>query len=103
MDNYPVYKFNLEITGDIASSDGALPIYDDCGLVIGGFTVQTGDMIVGFVAGHGHPMAIEIATEAPVWFHPRQGPNGLIAYAIVTFKPMGLPNYRINPVQEKAP
>lgn len=102
-DNYSVYKFNLEISGDVAASEGALPIYDDNGLLIGGFTVQTGDLIVGFIAGQGYPLALEVSTGAPIWFHPCQGADGLVSYAIVTLKSKSVASYKINPEQEERP
>ena len=101
--NYPVYKFTVEITGDVATSEGALPIWDDCRKLVGSFTVLSGDIIIGFLGGQEHPLAIEISIGQPIWIRPRQGVDGLIYDAIISAQEEGLGWYEIYSQQEEAP
>ena len=101
--NYPVYRFTVEITGDVATTEGALPIWDDVRKPVGSFTVLSGDMIIGFLGGQEHPLALEISTGQPIWIRPRQGADGLIYDAIISAVDEGLGWYQIYPEQEEAP
>jgi len=78
-----IFRFEVQVLGDMPSFE-TFPIFDDYGTLIGGFTRRQGDLVKGFIAGTGYPMALLVSTEQSFYFTPRVEGDGMIAYAIVS-------------------
>lgn len=90
------YKFKANIEGDICSGE-SYPIYNDgYTALIGGFTLNKGDQVLGFVSGTGHPAAIFVSTGDNFYFTPREDKNGMISHGIVSEVPISPLSIAIN-------
>ena len=79
-----VYKFEIEVQGDVISGE-TFPIYDDTlEKLLGGFTLLYGETIFGFISGVNHPAAIFISSESPFYFTPRDDKNGKVSYGVIS-------------------
>ena len=65
-----VYRFRASIAGDVETSHESYPIYDPSGKLVGGFTVDSGDRVIGFVSGQDSEIALAVSTGKGFWFTP---------------------------------
>ena len=79
-----IYKFKVEVSGDAPSGE-SYPIYDDeKHQLLGAFVVDKGQVLLGFISGIHHPTALYISTGDIFYFTPIDGPDGKIAYGVVS-------------------
>ena len=69
---------------DIAASDGALPIYDNYKNLVGGFILEVGDTIRGFISGRANEVSLRLTTGEGFWFTAKDGPDGKVDRGIVS-------------------
>ena len=84
-----VYRFEVEVEGDVLSRE-TFPIYDDSlKTLLGGFSLKSGDVIVGFVAGVDHPAALAVSTGSHFYFTVKDDRNGMVSHGIINEVPSG--------------
>lgn len=80
-----IYRFRADIVGSDAISLESYPIFDDeYHDLLGAFTVDQGDIIIGFISGRYHLAALLISTGEKFFFTPVDGPDGKVIYGIVS-------------------
>lgn len=85
-----VYKFNVEISGDVPSFE-AFPIYEDyTNTVIGAFTLHYGNVIRCFISGIGNPVGLKVSSGGAFYFTPKEGKDGKVSYAIASEIPLSI-------------
>jgi hypothetical protein len=78
-----VFKFSVEVYGDVNSGD-VMPIYDDYGELAGGAVCLFGNVIKCFVGGDGFPAALAVSSESNLWITPRQDKRGQLSHCILS-------------------
>jgi hypothetical protein len=93
--NQRIYRFQVEITGDVPAYQ-THPVYDESGTLVGGFTLLHGDVVTGFIAGVGYPLALSVSTDAPFYFTPREGPDGKVSKGVISDKQISVNSKRVS-------
>ena len=78
-----VFTFQVEVDGDVLSHT-SLPIFVDATNLIGGFIVDKGQVVSGFVSGTRYPAAIAISTGDKFYFTTFDDDSGKVDSAILT-------------------
>lgn len=92
-----IYKFQFAIQGDIPSFE-SFPIYDDNNVLIGAFSLYSGDFIRCFVATTGYPAAIKVSTNDDFYFTLKEGSNGKVAYGVISEVAISPTSILVNPL-----
>jgi hypothetical protein len=64
------FRFRADLPHVEILSDGAMPLYDDGGKLVGGFTIVSGSKVVGFVSGSNYPAALKMDIGEEIYFTP---------------------------------
>ena len=79
-------SFRVELLGfDFAASDGPRPIFDEDGKrLMGGFVLDRGDTVKGFISACEDPYRLAFTSGAPWYLTVVEGPDGKVASARVS-------------------
>jgi len=91
-----IYQFEVEISGDVISGE-SYPIYDynnEKETLLGGFSLVSGDKIIGFVSGKNYPAALMVSSDSPFYFTPKDNYQGKVSHGVLS-------EYSISPLSIK--
>lgn len=81
-------RFTAQVSANVESYK-SLPIFDEHqNILLGGFSVLSGDKIVGFISGQGNPFALMLEINEPFYFTPKINKAGLVESAIISELPI---------------
>jgi hypothetical protein len=64
------FRFRADLPHVEILSEGAMPLYDDGGKLVGGFTIVSGSKVIGFVSGSNYPAALKMEIGEDIYFTP---------------------------------
>ena len=95
-----IFRFEIEVLGDSPSFE-TFPIYDDYGILVGGFTRRQGSRIYGFIAGTGYPLALAVSSEQPFYFTPSHGKTRFMTHATISATKVSPTSVRVTSAYEE--
>lgn len=85
--NGRIFKFTAEIKNSVTLTEETLPVYDDSLVLVGAFAPSHANIITGFIAGNGYPLALQVSLGDKFWFTPVEK-AGQISCGVITGAPI---------------
>jgi hypothetical protein len=93
-----MYYFQVDVDGDVLC-DGAKPLLDDGGTMIGGFTLKEGSKIVCFVTSKCNQVGLFLSSGLSFFFTPKEDHTGKVVAGVLSDVRQNPTSIRVIPEQ----